>query len=130
MSPKDASRKRRAGPEDIELGRRLRGLRLQRGMSQSELADGIGLTFQQVQKYEKGVNRVSAGRLERICNVFGVPITYFIGGTAAKGATAKAVTESVMPTSRGAARLLAAYEKIEDRSAKYAAVVLLEKLAA
>ena len=52
--PSHPGRKRRAGPEDIEIGRKIRALRLQRGLSQSGLAEGIGLTFQQVQKYEKG----------------------------------------------------------------------------
>ena len=74
------SRKRRAGAEDVEIGRKIRALRLQRGLSQSGLADGIGLTFQQVQKYEKGTNRVSAGRLQKIADMLNIPITFFYGG--------------------------------------------------
>ena len=70
-------RKRRAGAEDIEIGRKIRALRLERGLSQSGLADGIGLTFQQVQKYEKGVNRIGAGRLFDLSHVLGVPIQFF-----------------------------------------------------
>jgi len=58
-------RKRRAGAEDIEIGQKIRALRLERGLSQSGLAEGIGLTFQQVQKYEKGTNRVSAAGCRR-----------------------------------------------------------------
>ena len=65
-SREGGTRKRRAGAEDVEIGRKIRALRLERGLSQSTLADGIGLTFQQVQKYEKGTNRVSAGRLQKI----------------------------------------------------------------
>lgn len=52
--PCHPTRKRRAGAEDVEIGRKIRALRLERGLSQSGLADGIDLTFQQVQKYEKG----------------------------------------------------------------------------
>ena len=67
-------KKRRAGPADVEIGRKIRALRLERGLSQTDLAGGIGLTFQQVQKYEKGVNRVSASRLQQACNVLQVPV--------------------------------------------------------
>jgi DNA-binding XRE family transcriptional regulator len=51
--PSHPSKKRRAGAEDVEIGRKIRALRLERGLSQSDLAKGIGLTFQQVQKYER-----------------------------------------------------------------------------
>ena len=54
------TRMRRPGPGDIEVGRRIRARRLEQGMSQTELATQVGLTFQQIQKYEKGVNRVGA----------------------------------------------------------------------
>src|SRR5947208_13920437 len=76
--------KRRAGAEDIEIGRKIRALRLERGLSQSGLADGIDLTFQQVQKYEKGTNRVSAGPLQRIADILNTPVMFFYGGTGAK----------------------------------------------
>src|SRR5436305_3358938 len=69
--------KRRATAEDIEIGRKIRALRLERGLSQTGLADGIGLTFQQVQKYEKGTNRVSAGRLHKIAELLNTPIMFF-----------------------------------------------------
>src|SRR3954447_15809610 len=77
-------RKRRAGAEDLEIGRKIRALRLERGLSQSDLAGGIDLTFQQVQKYEKGTNRVSAGRLQRIADRLNVPVMFFYGGMGAK----------------------------------------------
>src|SRR5262249_1219853 len=73
-----ASMTRRAGdPRDAEIGQRVRSLRLQRGLSQTELGNLISVTFQQVQKYEKGANRISAGRLQRIAEVLGVPVAYF-----------------------------------------------------
>ena len=79
-SPREGgARKRRAGAEDAEIGRKIRALRLERGLSQSGLADGIGLTFQQVQKYEKGTNRVSAGRLQKIADMLNTPVMFFFG---------------------------------------------------
>ena len=78
ISSRDGNvRKRRAGAEDIEIGRKIRALRLERGLSQSGLADGIGLTFQQVQKYEKGTNRIGASRLQQIANILKVPPQFF-----------------------------------------------------
>src|SRR5437588_10322079 len=73
--PSDTTKKRRAGPEDVEIGRKIRVLRRERGLSQSGLADGIDLTFQQVQKYEKGAKRVSAGRLPAPDRTFGADST-------------------------------------------------------
>src|SRR6476469_4127011 len=83
-SREEGTRKRRAGAEDVEIGRKIRALRLERGLSQSSLADGIGLTFQQVQKYEKGTNRVSAGRLQQIADLLNVPVMFFYGGMGAR----------------------------------------------
>lgn len=57
---------------DAHIGHRIRTFRLQRGMSQSALAEKLGLTFQQVQKYEKGMNRVSGSRIIEVCNILQV----------------------------------------------------------
>src|SRR5437764_1073672 len=65
---------------DIDVGRRIRAQRLVCRMSQTELANNLGVTFQQVQKYEKGVNRVGAGRLARIADVLSVPVGFFFSG--------------------------------------------------
>ena len=73
-------RARRADLRDAEVGRRVRSRRLECRLSQTELADRIGVTFQQVQKYEKGVNRIGAGRLQRISEALEVPISFFFGG--------------------------------------------------
>ncbi len=77
-------RKRRATAEDVVIGQKLRALRLDRGLSQSALGDLVGVSFQQLQKYEKGVNRISAGRLARIAAALGVPVMAFYG-IAARG---------------------------------------------
>lgn len=68
---------RSAGKPDVELGKRVRLRRVEQYMSQSELADKLGVSFQQVQKYEKGVNRVGASRLQQIATALDVPVTYF-----------------------------------------------------
>ena len=75
-------RKRRATAEDAAIGRTLRALRLDRGLSQSDLGRAAGVTFQQLQKYEKGTNRVSAARLARIADALNVPVTAFYGAAA------------------------------------------------
>jgi transcriptional regulator with XRE-family HTH domain len=127
--PLNPIRKRRAGPEDIEIGRKIRALRLERGLSQSGLADGIGLTFQQVQKYEKGANRVSAGRLQRIAQLLNVPVMFFYSGMGVR--TKKHDTHSTglaLVQTKGAMRLLRSYADISSRTTKYALVVLAESL--
>jgi transcriptional regulator with XRE-family HTH domain len=65
---------------DRHVGARMRSLRLRRSMSQTELAGQLGVTFQQVQKYERGVNRISAARLFAVARVLDVDITYFFAG--------------------------------------------------
>ena len=69
---------------DVFVGRKIRARRIELGKTQADLADGIGVKFQQVQKYETGLNRVSASRLWVIAEVLGVPIGYFFEGAAAK----------------------------------------------
>ncbi|HTV26205.1 MAG TPA: helix-turn-helix domain-containing protein [Xanthobacteraceae bacterium] len=64
-------------PIDVHVGKRIRGRRLLLGMNQDTLAKALGVTFQQVQKYEGGANRVSASRLSAIADILGVPIPYF-----------------------------------------------------
>lgn len=64
-------------PIDIHVGGRVRLRRTMLGMSQDKLADSLGLTFQQIQKYEKGVNRIGASRVFEISRVLGVPIQFF-----------------------------------------------------
>jgi transcriptional regulator with XRE-family HTH domain len=66
---------------DVDVGRLVRVHRMARGLSQTELANQIGVTFQQVQKYESGANRISMGRLTRIARVLGVSVTYLLGGS-------------------------------------------------
>ena len=67
-------------PTEKHVGRRLRMRRLMLNKSQSDIANALGLTFQQVQKYEKGSNRVSAGRLQALCAILQVPMSFFFEG--------------------------------------------------
>ncbi len=65
---------------DIEIGRRLRQARVAAGLTQTELGVRLGISFQQIQKYEKGRNRIGGGRLYKIARLLGVKITYFFDG--------------------------------------------------
>ena len=67
---------------DAHIGSRVRLRRLTAGVSQEQLGAALGVTFQQVQKYEKGANRIGAGRLYRISRILGVPVSYFYEGLA------------------------------------------------
>jgi transcriptional regulator with XRE-family HTH domain len=128
-SREGGARKRRAGAEDVEIGRKIRALRLERGLSQSGLANGIGLTFQQVQKYEKGTNRVSAGRLQKIADMLNTPVMFFFGWMGARGKKREAHSSGLaFIQTKGAMRLMRAYSEISSRTAKYALVVLAESL--
>tara|TARA_Y100000813_G_scaffold64047_1_gene45062 strand:+ start:217 stop:675 length:459 start_codon:yes stop_codon:yes gene_type:complete len=64
-------------PVDIHVGGRVREQRKLKGMSQGELGDSLGLTFQQIQKYERGANRIGASRLFQLSQILGVPVAYF-----------------------------------------------------
>jgi transcriptional regulator with XRE-family HTH domain len=68
---------RTSDPIDVYVGTRVRARRKQLSMSQTILADGLGVSLQQVQKYEKGTNRISAARLARITEMLQVPVPYF-----------------------------------------------------
>lgn len=76
-----AAPRRKATPADRAIGDRVKQRRLSLGMSQAELGERIGVTFQQVQKYELGTNRMGAGRLAAVANALGVPITFFFDET-------------------------------------------------
>jgi transcriptional regulator with XRE-family HTH domain len=69
--------KKQANPIDAHVGHRVRLRRMLMGMSQEKLGELLGLTFQQVQKYEKGINRIGAGRLFEVAGILGVPVSFF-----------------------------------------------------
>lgn len=105
---------------DRHVGTRVRMRRTMLGMSQEKLGEAIGITFQQVQKYEKGTNRVSASRLQQISTTLGVTIDYFYAGVdgsenGARGFAEGAAVpyEADILTSDGL-KLLRAFHKIQD----------------
>jgi transcriptional regulator with XRE-family HTH domain len=123
---------KRPDPVDVEVGHRIRIQRLARGLSQTALANHLGVTFQQVQKYEKGVNRVGAGRLTRIAEVLGVPVgSFFTGQEKLSQEDGDAGAESPLKllTVSGAFRLLRSYAEIEDGNLRRSIVELVEKVA-
>ena len=67
-------------PVDLHVGAQVRARRVLLGLSQEKLAEGLGITFQQVQKYERGSNRISASRLYNMAQLLDVPITFFFEG--------------------------------------------------
>ncbi len=78
--PRRRSNVRNATPVDGHVGERVRARRLELDMSQTDLANKVGITFQQIQKYENGANRVSASRLWQFAAILGVPVDYFFQG--------------------------------------------------
>jgi transcriptional regulator with XRE-family HTH domain len=123
---------KRPDPVDVEVGHRIRIERLARGLSQTALANQLGVTFQQVQKYEKGVNRVGAGRLTKIAEVLGVQVaTFFTGKEILESEQAKNSGESSplrLLSVTGAFRLLRAYADIEDTDLRRSLVDLVEQI--
>jgi transcriptional regulator with XRE-family HTH domain len=103
MSVKDISEYH---PVDIHVGRRVRDRRKALGITQERLGEQLGLTFQQVQKYERGVNRVSASKLFEIAHVLQVPVNWFFEGDGAPAA------EPDIRDSREARELVDAYAKL------------------
>jgi transcriptional regulator with XRE-family HTH domain len=107
--------------------------RMMLGMSQSTLANGLDLTFQQVQKYEKGTNRISASRLQHISQILQLPVTFFFEGTpgqskAKDDAPSLACVTDFLATRNGLA-LTKAFMKIKDDKLRRNIVNLVEEIA-
>lgn len=119
--------KRRSDKRDIEVGRRLRTFRLQKGLSQEKLADQLGVTFQQVQKYEKGTNRIAAGRLQRIAEILEIPITEFFAPQRGAGNAPSEIFELL--DTAAALRLVRAYSRIRDAKVQQALLYFVEQVA-
>jgi transcriptional regulator with XRE-family HTH domain len=122
---------RRATSVDVTVARNVRMWRIARGLSQTQLADRIGVTFQQVQKYESGDNRISTGRLTKIARVLGVGVMTLLDGTDQAAAPAD-VHSRVLIQSNSALRLAHAFSAIPQsrRKLRTSLVVMVEQLAA
>jgi len=116
---------------DVEVGQRIRIQRLAAGLSQSELAERIGVTFQQVQKYEKGMNRVGAGRLTKIARMLNVPVSSFFDGRETIDQVALQGLDSPLAAMAQpyAYRLLRAYATISDPDLRQTIVEFVERTA-
>lgn len=102
---------RRANPVDVHVGGRVRLRRMLLGMSQEKLGEHLGLTFQQIQKYEKGINRIGASRLFDLSQVLGVPVQFFYEELALSGGDAAGFAER--PAESYAAEFLGSREGLE-----------------
>jgi transcriptional regulator with XRE-family HTH domain len=122
-------------PTDKHVGRRVCMRRKMLSMSQTELGAALGLTFQQVQKYENGTNRISASRLQQIAHALQVPISFFfedplkpnVGSSGRQARSPDYVTE-FLTTTDGLA-LARAFTSIEDRKVRRSIVKLVEEIA-
>src|SRR5271154_3545814 len=125
-------------PTDKHVGSRVRMRRLMLDMSQTDIANALGLTFQQVQKYEKGANRISASRLQHISQILQVPVPFFFeGAPAASGvrpsawgtgdAPSPAYVTDFLATSDGLS-LVKAFMCINDPKLRRAIVRLVEEI--
>ena len=127
-------------PVDKYVGSRVRMRRIMLGMSQEKLGEALGLTFQQVQKYEKGTNRVGASRIQQIAEILQVPVSFlFEGGPSgvagpngfAEGGTAgpsPSYVSDFLATSEGLA-LTRAFTRINDAKLRRSIVELVEQIA-
>jgi transcriptional regulator with XRE-family HTH domain len=124
--------KKNANPTDLHVGARIRMQRMVRGFSQTELGRAVGVTFQQVQKYEKAVNRVSASRLQRIANVLKVAPDFFFDGASAKAVNSGSKEVTVIDqfiSSRDGVALSHAFTRIRDAKIRRSIVLLVEQIA-
>jgi transcriptional regulator with XRE-family HTH domain len=129
--------KKTPNPIDKHVGSRVRMRRMMVGMSQEKLGDALGLTFQQVQKYEKGTNRIGASRLQQISHILQVPVAFFFegapnvpGGTEENlnGAPSPAYVSDFLATSDGLA-LTKSFMRIKDQKLRRRIVDLVEQIA-
>jgi len=128
--------KKAPNPIDKHVGSRVRMRRMMLGMSQEKLGDALGLTFQQVQKYEKGTNRIGASRLQQISHILQVPVEFFfegspnlhgVGGTI-KDAPSTAYVSDFLATSEGLS-LTKAFTRIKEAKLRRRIVDLVEEIA-
>ena len=121
--------KRRADAGDAIVGHNVRAHRLVRHMSQSDLARAIGVTFQQVQKYEKGANRVGAARLVQVASALGMPVTALLQGVPGTGRKRADPALAALLANGRRLRLVQAFARIEGASVQQALLALTELLA-
>lgn len=128
--------KKAPNPTDKHVGSRVRMRRMMLNMSQEKLGEALGLTFQQVQKYEKGTNRIGASRLQQISSILQVPVSFFFEGAPSVGAPVPGMSDAPSPTyisdflatSDGLA-LTKSFMRIKDQKLRRRIVDLVEQIA-
>ncbi|HYH38765.1 MAG TPA: helix-turn-helix transcriptional regulator [Azospirillum sp.] len=133
MKKRGREKKEGLNEVDVFVGQRLRELRMLAGLSQSDVASALGLTFQQLQKYERGFNRVSASRLFKLAQYFRVPVSVFFEGleeqrSHAEAAGGEAESEGTL-RSREALMLARYFQNIRDPQVRAAIRELAERCA-
>jgi transcriptional regulator with XRE-family HTH domain len=129
--------KKAPNPIDKHVGSRVRMRRMMLAMSQEKLGDALGLTFQQVQKYEKGTNRIGASRLQQISQILQVPVEFFFegapslpgSGNGVKDAPSASYVSDFLATSEGLS-LTKAFTRIKEPKLRRRIVDLVEEIAA
>jgi transcriptional regulator with XRE-family HTH domain len=123
-------KRRQPNSADIQIGKSIRAHRLIVGMSQSDLARKLGVSFQQIQKYEKGMNRVGAGRLPQIAKIFDIPIGTLFDANAdtSPGKSIGSVPVKLIPD-RSTLKLLTAFGGIAPRRIRLSLVGLVDAIA-
>jgi transcriptional regulator with XRE-family HTH domain len=120
-------------PIDVHVGGRVRTRRLALDISQERLGAALGITFQQVQKYEKGTNRISASRLQHVSRILQVPVAYFFEGAPgqlkAKGDAPSSAFVSDFVTSTEGLTLAKAFTQIKDAKVRHHIVKLVGEIA-
>ena len=134
----DKENKKKPNPTDVHVGSRIRLRRNMLGMSQEKLGENLGITFQQIQKYEKGTNRVGASRLQAISNILGVPVSFLFEDapgqppTAGKGFAEDQSANYALDfcSSTEGLQLNRAFVKIQDGKVRRKIIELVKALAA
>ncbi len=131
--------KKKPNPIDIHVGSRIRLRRTMLGMSQEKLGEALGITFQQIQKYEKGTNRVGASRLQNISTILNVPVSFFfedapgeqaaVGSSGFSEAASSNYVVDFLSSSEGL-QLNRAFVKINDPKVRRKVVDLVKALSA
>ena len=129
-------RKKAPSPTDQHVGSRLRMRRKMLGMSQEQLAEALGITYQQVQKCEKGANRIGASRLQQISHILQVPVAFFFEGapnaSAPHGSSGSALSmaqiNDFVSDSNGL-RLIGAFMRIDNAALRRRIVMLVQEIA-
>jgi transcriptional regulator with XRE-family HTH domain len=117
--PRRTSNRRAATDVDSHVGERLRQRRILLGLAQQQLANSLGVSFQQLQKYESGANRVSASRLYQLAQVLAVPIMWFYDGIGAPDGRGSKVSElSKLTGDPEVRRFVKAYHRIKGTTAR------------